>query len=756
MKKTKKTSTAFPFLFLLIGIILLVKWSDRLADQISATPRVIKIGVLEEQAKVDLIWQFESANSSESDPGEFKTDSLYLAATKAFKREQLKEAENNFATLINRYPCQAELLNYLGLIALRNLDLPESESYFLQSLKCKTDYVPAFINLGLLSSKRGQTTKASSYYESAIALQSLNPKPYLNKGIMHCRVEEWNAAIDALSSAIDLASGAQKAKALAYRGMAFGNLGEIEEALNDFNEATNLAPSYLFPRIQSAVFAQDNLQKLASIDKVLQLNEEYAPGHFYRGVVLESMGEIDEAEKEYERALQLNPNDEDISEIMSDFYIKNDLFEKANQFMAQVYKNDSISPKNDFFKAKILSRQNQTEKALLQYDRAITKADGAYPEAHLNKGILLKKQGEFDGSIESYQQAIKERQEYEEAWYNLALAYAAKKELDEARKCYEKAISINPKNIKAMYNLALLFGEMGDNELAEKWLKACLDVDSSYIKAAYNLGLHYYKKEDFQSAKITFENLLQQQEDYTKAWFNLALCERKLGNDDLAVLAYEQAINLDPTYVAAWKNLGNMEARRGNIDRAINQYQQAIDLDRSDATLRFNLALQYEKQKEYQLAIIQLNKAVQLNPDYLKAIKKWKDLAEISNDQDEILIAQSFLLSLEGNADESYDLARSLHKNKQLSLALVWYDRAVDKGKTGPWPYYWKGKAHEELGEEPKAKQGYLSALSENPVHKFSLYRMYLMLSESDQNAAQEYLNKLITNYPDFVKEKNL
>lgn len=754
--KNKKTSTAFPFLFLLLGIIFLVKWSDRLADQISATPRVIKIGASEQYAKVDLIWQFESENSSESDNAEFKADSLYVAATRAYKNEQLMDAENSFVILINRYPCKAELLNYLGLIALRNKDLLESDSYFLQALTCKADYVPALINLGLLSSKRGQISRATGYYETAIALQSLNPKPYLNKGIMHCRVEEWRAAIDALNGAVELASGKQKAKALAYRGMAFGNVGEIEEALSDLNEATNLAPSYLFPRIQNAVFAQDNSEKLASIDKVLLLNEDYAPGHFYRGAILETMGEIEAAEKAYEQALQLNPNDEDISEIMSDFYIKNEFFEKANQFMSQVYKNDTISPKSDFFRAKMLSRQNQIEKALVQYDKAIEKAEGAYPEAFLNKGILLKKQGSIDGAIEAYQQAIKERKEYEEAWYNLALAYAAKNELDDAKKCYEKSISINPKNTKAMYNLALLFGELGDNDLVGKWLKACLDVDSGYVKAAYNLGLNYYRKEDFQNAKRTFEDLLQQQADYTKAWYNLALCERELGNEDLAVLAYEQAINLDPTYVAAWKNLGNMEARRGNIDKAINQYQQAIDLDRSDASLRFNLALQYEKKEEYQLAIMHLNKAVQLNPEYVKAIKKWKALAEVSENQDEFLIAESFMVSLEGNSDDYYDLARKLHKNKQLSLAIDWYDRAVDKGKTGPWPYYWKGKAHEGLGDLNEAKKEYLSALSETPLHKFSLYRMYLMLSETDQNAAQDYLNKLKTNYPDFVKEKNL
>lgn len=80
MKKTKKTSTAFPFLFLLLGLIGLVKWSDRLADQISSTPRVIKIGVQEEQNNADLIWQFESENGSESEMSEFRSDSLYLTA----------------------------------------------------------------------------------------------------------------------------------------------------------------------------------------------------------------------------------------------------------------------------------------------------------------------------------------------------------------------------------------------------------------------------------------------------------------------------------------------------------------------------------------------------------------------------------------------------------------------------------------------------------------------------------------------------
>lgn len=61
-------------------------------------------------------------------------------------------------------------------------------------------------------------------------------------------------------------------------------------------------------------------------------------------------------------------------------------------------------------------------------DRSLAKIldAGAYNET----GILLREQGDLDGAIESYRQAIKLRPDFQEAMYNLGVALQAKGDLD--------------------------------------------------------------------------------------------------------------------------------------------------------------------------------------------------------------------------------------------------------------------------------------------------------------------------------------
>lgn len=751
-----KRNTALPFIMLLVILIFLVTWSDRLADDISTQPRKVMLRDNQGNEDLEMLWQFEQATDDSKPDTDFKNDSLYSAGVNAYKSGKINRSETYFITLLNKYPESAEVLNYLGLISLKKNQLLDAEKRFDLALDRDSGYVPAYINLGLLYTQLENYSKSDSVYERAAELAPVNAKPLLNKGIMHCRIGEWEEANAALERAAELSSGDSRSKALTYLGMSRFNLGDTIQARQNFEEAINLSPSRVLPRIYLALSQADLQIAEEELRKVIALRPSYAPAHYYLGVVLQRTGKVDEAGLSYERALRLNPADKDITHLLGSFYIENELLDQAEQYFEEVYKQDTLSPQKFFFRAKIASRNEDPDTAIDLYDQAIERSGGNYAEAHLNKAILLKRRGLIDEAISEYRKAISLRANYEEAWYNLALAYRSIGDDNNTIECYEKAISINPKQTKAMYNLAFVYMDQDKTDRAIDLWENIIRIDPEYVKAWYNLGLQYYRSKRYEEAERTYNAMLERFPGYAKAWYNLALTQKENKKEAAAIASYENAIDLDPSYVNAWKNLGVLNAERGNLVEAINQFKQAIELDSTDPELRFNLALQYEKNSQLSEATLQLNKAIQLDPEYLKAILKLNEIAIQNGDKLQELRSAEMLRDLDGDPELSYELGREYHKADRYKDAIRVYDKSISYGKDGPWVLYWKAKAYEESGDIASAKNGYKAALSIEDDHKFSLYRLYLITSDQNTEESRQYKNELLNLYPEFSAEKKI
>ncbi|WP_306641253.1 tetratricopeptide repeat protein [Sanyastnella coralliicola] len=751
----KKKATATPFLIFLAIVIVIVIMADRVARDKSAEPTIVYITDDVINNERNDIWQFEREEFVDATEG-LEADSLFVNAVDAYRRSQYNRAEEFFSSLVNKYPEEPSIRNYLGLIYLHTDQTVESKTLFEQALASDSAYVPSLINLALVYSRCENYAAADSVYELVVTHSPANSKAWLNRGIMHCRIEEWAASALALNNAIKYAAGEQKAKANTYRGMVAFNLGDSLAATGYFEEAINLAPSYILPRIYRTLAIAEDEVRLEELDKVIALRPGYAPAYYYRGVVLEDMGRTDDARQSFEKALQLNPADKDLSQLLGSFYINNDLIVRAEEYFDQVYGQDTLAPQQFFYRAKIASRNGELETAISLYEKAIDLSDGNYAEAYLNRGILLKKQGKIDDAIASYQRATEVRASYESAWYNMALAHRSAGNDADAVRCYERAIEINPKAVKARYNLGKIYSDQKNVEKAIETYRALIDVDPDYLKAWYNIGSLYLDQDQPQIARKVYEEMLVRFPNYSKAWFNLGVARAESGANQEAIAAYERAIDLDPNYTSAWKNLGNIYASTGDLDQAILQYRQALDIDNSDAQLRFNLALQYEKKGNFDEAIIHLNKAVRIRRDYLKAIEKWAELAVKAKDKEQELLARTFEVELREESEPYYDLARDMHKADQFQNAIDYYRKAESAGKDGVWIRYWQGKAFYDLGDFASAESEFSRALQVDAEHKFTLYRLTQLLSETNDPRSAEYALRLRSLYPEFANEKGI
>ncbi len=82
----------------------------------------------------------------------------------------------------------------------------------------------------------------------------------------------------------------------------------------------------------------------------------------------------------------------------------------------------------------------------------------------------------------------------------------------------------------------------------------------------------------------------------------------------------------NPVNARDFMSLGDYEYDRGNCDQAISAYSQALVLDPNLAQAYNNRAYTYMVMRQYDKALPDLDKAVELRPDYINALMSRGDI----------------------------------------------------------------------------------------------------------------------------------
>ena len=130
------------------------------------------------------------------------------------------------------------------------------------------------------------------------------------------------------------------------------------------------------------------------------------------GEVLAKQGRTDEALRQYQTAVRLNPND------------------------AGGHKTLGIA----------LGMKGQMDEAIRQFQTAI-RLRPDYAEAHYNLGFAFEQRGRTNEAISQYQQVLRLKPDYPDACNNLGYLWTQQgQNLDQARALIEKAVQVQPQN----------------------------------------------------------------------------------------------------------------------------------------------------------------------------------------------------------------------------------------------------------------------------------------------------------------------
>ena len=258
-------------------------------------------------------------------------------------------------------------------------------------------------------------------------------------------------------------------------------------------------------KIHSVISLFTNNQIQEALDNVITLINGYPNSallYNIRASCCKAIGQLDDAVKDYEKALALKP---DYAEAQYNLGITH---RELGQIDAAIksYKQ-ALAIKPDYFGAhnnlgNIFLELGQIDEAADCFEWAVAyKPD--YAEAHNNLGVVNRERDQVNEAIKNFEKAISIKPDYFQAHSNLGNSFQLINQLDAAVKCYEKSLAINPDYTLVYVNIGLVHQEKGQIDDAIKKYEKALAINPNHVLAYYNLSaIKQYTMSDTQIAQM--------------------------------------------------------------------------------------------------------------------------------------------------------------------------------------------------------------------------------------------------------------
>jgi Flp pilus assembly protein TadD len=238
--------------------------------------------------------------------------------------------------------------------------------------------------------------------------------------------------------------------------------------------------------------------------------------HNSRGIELADRGWLDEAIKEFQKAIELDPGSAHAHDNLATVYSEKKLFREAlNEYLTAIR---------------------------LEPDSAT---------AHYNLACFLATHG-LDMAVAEYEEAIREEPDYPDAHLNLGLTYADQGKPDLAMKELERAIALAPGDPFGRHELATIQMDEGDYRAAIGQLKEVVRLEEGNFEAWLDLGICYAQKGFYAEAERAYARARDLQPEDLLLNYNVAALFALWGKPRDALDALRKALAVDPAKVRGW------------------------------------------------------------------------------------------------------------------------------------------------------------------------------------------------------------
>ena len=269
----------------------------------------------------------------------------------------------------------------------------------------------------------------------------------------------------------------------------FKALGSFEEAIQKdpkfalaYSGLADVHFFFAFAGLGSNPGEELNKSKAAAL-KALELDDSLAEAHFsLANILLTHDWNWNEAEKEYKRGLELNPNSADGHHSYSNFLSAMTRFDESLVEIKRAEELDPLSLSISFHHGLCLFALGRDEESLAQYRRALdldpsTGASGS----HWGIAMVYEARGLYEDAIRELEEAkrLDPRPFFRNT--NLIEAYALAGRTKEASDMLAQLLELRKREFVSAFAIGQIYDALGDTDRAFVWFNKAIDERESVV-----------------------------------------------------------------------------------------------------------------------------------------------------------------------------------------------------------------------------------------------------------------------------------
>lgn len=586
-------------------------------------------------------------------------------------------AIDNFNTLTRLDTTLYDAYFFRGIAKYNLGDFIGAEKDFNKSLRLNPIYTPAYHYRAITLSRTGKYDLALKDLAEAVDLRPSYTGLYFSRGVTYFLSQQFEKAIGDFNRFIK--HEPKEADAYLNRGACYLYLGDTTKALNDYNKAIKLNsfdPEGYIRRSRIYAMQDNNKEALGDLNSAIRLDSTNTFAYFNRALIKYNQMDIKGALADLNNVLDKDPGNAltlyNRALIRAQIGDYNNALDDYDRVLA-------VNPNNVlayFNRAGVFLELGRYRDAMDDYSQAIN----LYPDfakAYMNRAYVKNQLGQFNSARKDAQIAQAKVREYQSKTKDsVGLAIFA-----DTTKKYDRLLALDADFAKKDFNNELLQHRDVDIRL-KPLFKFNINPESKQLMA---LDHRYENKtmEDFIASVIIPIELSSNRgsiplntapyeaqvmgvlnetegsagtagkEDISRLMFAEAIIEGKKNQYNAALSYYDKAIEREPSQTFYYINRGALQSEMIDFISSMENNVQILTLDNTGAA-RARVKDQSYKSYDYTSAIHDMNKAVNLMPEFPFTYYNLGNLYCLSNDLPEAINQYTKAIGLYPALGEAY------------------------------------------------------------------------------------------------------
>lgn len=337
-----------------------------------------------------------------------------------------------------------------------------------------------------------------------------------------------------------------------------------------------------------------------------------------RGLVFSHAQEFDSAAKDFKRAHELDPKQENFALMYAEALVEGKRVDAAVRFLEKFEKRPEAGPQTHFALARIYDHQRQDRKSEAQYLKALQEKPD-WDLASLGLSQLYIKTNRQEKAMTVLKDSFEENQDLASAQM-LALILLKAEKFKESIPYLEHLRINDPQDLNSMIKLSLVYMELKDYEKAEPLLKDILAKAPDSDRVRYYLANLYEEKQLKDLAVENYLNVPESSRLYSESILRAAQIQASQKRFDRALEVLAPALSKSHATSGIYVWSSYLYRELGQMLQAKNLMEQAYRLFPLDNEVTYLYGQLLDQTGERFAAIKILEKLIERSPAHVEAL----------------------------------------------------------------------------------------------------------------------------------------